>query len=101
MILTKSIPTHVRTLTGLPLDIFNPNSNLQFGLEMPHFLNIKRGEATLILPSALALIEGDMISTEREKEFMVMEVQERRKARGNWSKNPFDVAPDWARIKFL
>ncbi len=49
----------------------------------------------------MSLTDGDMISTEQEKEYMVMEVIERRKARGDWSKNPFDSAPDWAKVKYL
>lgn len=99
--LIKISPTHARTLTGERLDVYNPTSNLQFGLEMPHFVNIRRGEASVILPSNMSLKDGDMLSTEQEKEYMVMEVLERRKARGDWSRNPFDTAPDWARIKFL
>ena len=99
--LIKISPTHVRTLTGEPLEVSNRITHLQFGLELPHFLNIDRGEATMILPSDMPLTDGEMISTEQQKEYMVMEVLDRRKARGDWSKNPFDTAPDWARIKFL
>lgn len=74
---------------------------LSFGLEMPHFIQIKQGIAALILPSDMSMCLDDILITEQGGPLMVTEITERRKARGDWSKNPFDVYPDWAMIRYL
>jgi len=103
-IITKICPPHVRLASGEMLKEV-PNAqdkvSLHFGTEIPHFLIIRQGVASLILPSDMSLGADDLLVTEHGGSMMILEVMERRKARGDWSKNPFDPAPDWATISFL
>jgi hypothetical protein len=97
-------PTHVRLATGAPLtDVPLAGDNLDylFGIGLPHYLRRRQDQAELIFPSDLVLETGDTLTNEYGGEVVVTEILERRKARGDWSKNPFDQHPDWVKVKIL
>jgi hypothetical protein len=71
------------------------------GTVLPHYLKRKGELAELIVPHDLAVGSGDTLEDEWGGEVMVIEILERRRARGDWSDNPFDREPDWVRVKIL
>ena len=103
-ILVRINPQHRRMATGEPLKVIpdaRDRTPLSFGLEIPHFLAIQNGTADLILPSDQSLASGDLLIDEYGRSVMVMDDIQRRKARGNWSGNPFDENPDWVRVRYF
>jgi hypothetical protein len=102
--LVKMSPNHCRLATGeqlLEVPTVEQRTPLHFGTEIPHFL-IRKGEAaTMIVPSSTSLATGDVLVNEYGGEVMVTEIVERRKARGNWSQNPFDSSPDFVRVTVI
>lgn len=105
--LVKENPNHCRLstgelLTGVPT--VDERLSYHFGLEIPHQLERKldgRCRMRMIFPSDRSMSTGDMIVNEWGKERVVTEILERRKARGDWSKNPFDEAPDFVEVTYL
>lgn len=97
-------PSHVRFANGTPLagEInIRPESAYHFGTTIPHWLMEKGDIGTLIVPSRLEVTDCDILRNEYGREVMVTEVLERRKARGDWSKNPYDKNPDVVKVRFL
>lgn len=103
--LIKQNPTHVTLRDGTPLlHLPDVQEKLEYrqGLQIPYFLNFDKGTCTAILPSDLVLEPGDVLHSEYPGwKATVTEIIDRRKARGTWEKNPYDVRPDWVRIRFI
>jgi len=103
--IVKANPQHCRLATGQPLIGEMPTVDLKldlhFGLEIPHFLKVNSNSATLIFPSDRSLERGDLLINEWNKSRMVTEIVERRKARGDWGRNPFDEHPDFIHVNIL
>lgn len=103
--LVPTCPPHVRFASGEQIagEInIRPESAYHFGTTIPHWLKISPdGTGILIMPSDRKLTDTDMLVNEFGGEVMVTEVLERRKARGDWSLNPYDKHPDYVKIKFL
>lgn len=100
----KLNPPHVRMATGEAIAgeaLLRPAEAYHFGTELPHFLKKQKGIAHLIVPDTYSLRVDDRIENEYTNEILVTEVVERRKARGDWSQNPFDEAPDFVVIRYL
>lgn len=100
----KMNPAHVRMATGAMIEgeaLLRPAEAYLFGTQLPHFLKKRDGVAHLIVPVTYSLRVDDRIENEYTNEIMVTEVVERRKARGDWSRNPFDDAPDFVKIRYL
>lgn len=100
----KAIPVHVRMASGEALTMAptaDQKVQLSFGMEIPHILNMRSGIATMILPSTCPIASEDMLHCELSVPVMVTEVVERRKARGDWSLNPFDQGPDWIMVRYV
>src|ERR1700748_2819709 len=58
-------------------------------LEIPHILRVGQGTRSLIVPADHPLDIGDTIYDEYDNTFLVSEILERRKARGDWrGRNP-------------
>lgn len=102
--LVKTCPDSVRLATGQRLKycpLASEKLDLHFGLELPHFLMASSQEVTLIFPADLVLELGDVLETEYGHQKIVTKILERRKARGDWSANPFDTAPDFIKVLVL
>jgi len=72
-----------------------------FGLDIPHELSHRENVMEMIFPSDRSLQTGDELVNEYDKSVIVTEILERRKARGDWGKNPYDTAPDFVRVQFF
>lgn len=87
-------------LTTVPL--VSDALEYHYGTQLPHTLmRWLNGEADLIVGANYPVEQGDVLVNEFGHEVIVMEIVERRKARGDWSLNPYDQAPDWMRVKVL
>lgn len=103
-LLIKAQPSIVTLKDGSPLlhvPDYLEKLQLRHGLEIPHFLTFASGEVTAIVPTDLELGAGQQLQTEYGMSFMVTEILERRKARGDWRNNPYDTAPDWVKMSIL
>ena len=97
-------PPHVRMATGEQIQgeaLLRPMEAYHFGTELPHFLSYRAGIATLIVPITYSIRIDDLIANEYGGEILVTEVLERRKARGDWSRNPYDEKPDFVKIRYI
>ena len=103
--LVKHRPQHCRLATGEELigevPTVDQRLNYLFGLDLPHELAHKDDILTMIFPADRVLQSGDQLVNEFNKSVIVTEILERRKARGDWSKNPFDTSPDFAQVRFF
>lgn len=99
--LIKSNPVHVWNPDGTKLEGEIPDAAARRSyvhrLEVPHFLNtrpnlglVSVGHLSMIVPSAMSLQSGDEIEDEYGWKRMIIEVVERRTARGDWNGRAVD-----------
>ena|ERR1051326_3964303 len=103
--LIKINPTHCRHADGSALlgevPAVNDRLTYRYGLEIPHMLNYHSGVLNAIICSGTLIRPGDIVRDEFQWRATVTEVEERRKARGDWSNNPFDEEPDFVRLRLI
>lgn len=107
--LIKSNPTHVWNLDGSKLEgevaAASQKKEYLHRLEIPHYLNsdprlgkVKPGIVTLIVPFNLPIEPQDTITNEYGFEALVIDIQERRPAMGEWS---YEDRPHFVRLKYI
>lgn len=100
--LIKSNPTHVWKLDGTKLEGAIPsvkdNVQLLHRLEIPHYLNYQGNILTMIVPFDLPIEPQDTITNEYTFEGLVVDIMERRAARGTWS---YEQRPHFVKLKFM
>ncbi len=112
----KHLPRHARYTDGTELTggvpDYSLNSKYSYGLHLPHFLNYFSNDTVVedlpegnncraIIASTTELKTGDEITNECGLKAIVVKVTERRKAKGDWSKNPFDTNPDFVAFSYI
>lgn len=101
----KTLPCHF-TINGKELRGGIPEygtykqSDFEYSIELPHFINAYSGKATAIIKHESEFIQGDEIQNEYDFKATVTNVSERRKAKGNWSTNTYDQTPDFVSFEF-
>ena len=97
----RSSPRHVWNLDGSKLEGEIPAAQERkqylHELEIPHFLQAKQGLVSMIVPADMALQVDDVLQNEYGWEGIVVDIQERRPARGEWG----DRKVDYVRVQFL
>lgn len=97
-------PPNIRLATMAPLQtvpLISDALEYHHGTALPFFLKRRHDYAELIVPREFVIATGDTLLDEYDLEVVVTQIDERRPARGDWSDNPFDTAPDWLKVKIL
>jgi len=99
--LIKTNPQHVWNLDGSKLEgevaAAQERKNYLHELEIPHFLQAKQGRVSMIIPADMPLAVDDVLTNEYGWEGVVVDILERRPARGEWGGRKVD----YVRVQFL